>query len=75
MLMGVLVLREKRNIVESRIGTAHYDITWLSPIPGEVMKSDFLPTPVSSCFKLLKGAQFPRVQKAPWKSSRPSFSL
>lgn len=50
-------------------------LVWLSPIPGEVMKSDFLPTPVSSCFKLLKGAQFPRVQKAPWKSSRPSFSL
>ena len=47
----------------STMGTAHYDIIWLSPISGG--GEDWLPTPVSSCLQPLKRAQFPRVHKVP----------
>lgn len=49
----------------SRLGTAHYDITWLSPSPEEVRKSSSLPTPAFSSLKSLKRTQFPRVRRAP----------
>lgn len=53
----------------SRMGTAHYDITWLSPIPGEVGRSNSLPTP---SHVLPQASQKSPISK---RSSRLSFSI
>lgn len=56
----------------SRMGTAHYDIIWLSPSTGEVRRSNSLPT--SSLF-LPQASQKNLISKSSEGLWKPNFSL